>query len=150
MMNFNHQHTVLVLDDEVGPRQAIRVILEGKYNVLTCSDPQEAIDAVASGQVDVVLLDIKMPGIDGLSLLKALKELGPDVEIALITGYPSTESAIEAMQHGAYDYIIKPFDKDRIVQVVQTGIILRTKKKLHNNLTSNLISTLFEKFPHKK
>lgn len=139
-------NTVLVIDDDFGPRQAIQMILQGKYNVLTCDDPQKAIDVISAGDVDVVMLDIKMPNIDGIELLKAIRSTGAEVEVALITGFPSMQSAVEALQYGAYDYVIKPFDKDKIKDVVRRGIMRRTQKKLEKNFSSLLMSEIFEKF----
>lgn len=150
MFRHKNSNTILVVDDEIGPREALRMILQRNYNVLTCDDPQEAIDIVSSGNVAVVMLDIKMPKIDGLKLLKAMKAVGLDIEVVLITAYPSTESAIQAMQYGAYDYIIKPFDKDRIRNVVHKGIIRRTQRRLQRNMASNLISEIYQKLSHKE
>lgn len=137
-------NTVLVVDDEFGPRQAIRVILQNKYNVLTCDNAREAMDIVCSGAVDVVLLDIRMPEMDGLELLKQMKAADVDIEVALLTGYPSTQSVIKAMEYGAYDYIIKPFDKDKIKEVVQEGITKKNRRKSREKLTSQLLSKAFE------
>lgn len=142
--------TVLVVDDDLGPREAIRMILQDKYNVLTCDNPQEVLSIVSSDRADVVMLDIKMPKIDGIKLLKEMKAVNPRVEVVLITAYPTMQSAIEAMQYGAYDYVIKPFDKEKIEQVVRRGIIRRTQKKLEKDITSSLISEVYRKPPRKK
>ena len=150
MFRLKNTNTILVVDDEVGAREALRMILQNKYNVLTCSDPQEAMDIVCSGKVDIVMLDIKMPKINGIKLLKAMKAIAQDIEFVLITAYPSTESAIEAMRSGAYDYIIKPFDKKRIEEVVKKGIVRRTQRKLEKNMDSHLLSDIYKKFSHKK
>jgi len=149
MLHFKNSRTILVVDDEVGPREALRMILQNKYNVLTTENPQEAMDTVSSGSVDIVLLDIKMPRINGLTLLKAMKAIAPDIEVVLVTAYPNTQSAIEAMEYGAYDYIIKPFDKDKIEAVVRKGIIRRTQRKLEKNMASNLMAEIYQRFCHK-
>lgn len=143
-------HTVLVVDDELGPRQAIEMILQRRYNVLTCEDPEEAMSIISSGKVDIVMLDIKMPKIDGLQLLKSMKSIAPDIQVVLITGYPSMQSAIEAVRYGAYDYIIKPFDKRQIEEVVRKGIVRRTQRKLEKSTVSNLMSEIYKKFSGKK
>lgn len=150
MLRFKNSNKILVVDDEIGPREALRMILQNKYNVLTTDNPQEAMDAVSSGGIDIVMLDIKMPRIDGLKLLKAMKAIAPDIEVVLVTAYPSTQSAIEAMQYGAYDYVIKPFDKDRIEEVVRKGIIRHTQRKLEKDLTSNLMTEIYKRFCHQK
>ena len=145
MFHFKNSNTILVVDDEIGPREALRMILQNRYNVLTTDNPQEAMDIVNSGQVDIVMLDIKMPRINGLKLLKAIKAVRPDVEAVLITAYPNTESAIEGMQYGAYDYIIKPFDKKKIEEVARKGIVRRTQRKLEKNMATDLISRIYRK-----
>jgi DNA-binding NtrC family response regulator len=149
MVRPKKSNTVLVVDDDLGPREAIRMILQDKYNVLTCDNPQEVLSIISSDRADVVMLDIKMPKIDGIRLLKEMKTINPRVEIVLITAYPTMQSAIEAMQYGAYDYVIKPFDKEKIEQVVRRGIIRRTQKKLEKDITSSLISEVYHK-PHRK
>lgn len=150
MLRFKNANTILVVDDEVGPREALRMILQNRYDVITTDNPQEAMDIVSGRDVDIVMLDIKMPRIDGLKLLKAMKAVAPDIEAVLVTAYPSTQSAIEAMEYGAYDYVIKPFDKTKIEQVVQKGVIRHTQRRLEKNMASNLISELYQKFAHRK
>ncbi len=150
MLRFKNSNTILAVDDEIGSREALRMILQDRYNVLTTENPQEAMDIVSSQDADIVMLDIKMPRIDGLKLLKAMKAIATDIEVVLITAYPSTQSAIEAMQYGAYDYIIKPFDKKKIEEVVRKGIIRRTQRKLEKNMATELISEIYQKFCHKK
>ena len=145
MSRFKKPYTILVVDDEIGVREAIRMILQGKYNVLTSDDPHEAMDIISSVEVDIVMLDIKMPKIDGLKLLKAMKAAAQDIEIALITAHPSTQSAIEALRYGAYDYVIKPFDKEKIEKVVHKGIIRRTQRKLEKDMAANLMVEIINK-----
>ena len=145
-----NMHTVLVVDDEIGPREALRMILQNKYKVIATDNPQEVMDIVSSKIVAVVMLDIKMPKVDGIKLLKEIKVIAKDTEIVLITAYPSVQSAVEAMQYGAYDYVIKPFDKEKIKEVVNKGIIRCTQRKLERNMASNLMSEIYEKFSEDK
>ena len=143
-------NTVLVIDDEAGVCQAVRMFLKKRYNVLTTDNPQEAVEIISSREVDVVMLDIKMPNLDGIKLLKVIKGLGRDTEIALITGYPSLQSAIEALRYGAYDYLIKPFDKGKIEQVVRNGIIRRKQRKLEKDTASKLMTEVYKKLSREK
>lgn len=116
------ERKILVVDDEVGPREAIRMVLKGRYNVLTASNAKEALNIFSKDRLDLVLLDIKMPGRDGISVLKDIKQIDPDTEVILITAYASVETAREAIRLGALDYLIKPFDKDDVINVVERGL----------------------------
>jgi DNA-binding NtrC family response regulator len=78
----------------------------------------------------------------GLNLLKTIKSADSHIEVLMITGFPNTDSAIEAMKNGAYDYIVKPFDKEKIEQAVKKGIIRRTQNKLQNSLFFTLMKEL--------
>ncbi len=138
------RNTILVLDDEIGPQEAIRMILKDKYNVFTSSEPAQAIELIRSQNVDVLLLDIKMPKVDGLKFLKAVKEAGVNIEVILITGYPSANSAIEAMHCGAYDYIVKPFNSEKIQEVVAQALTFRLQKKIKTGIISGLVSEVYK------
>lgn len=118
----DEERKILVVDDEVGPREAIRMILKGRYNVMTASDAKEALDIFSKDRLDLVLLDIKMPERDGISVLKDIKQKDPDTEVILITAYATVETAREAIRLGALDYLIKPFDKDDVINVVERGL----------------------------
>ncbi|MBI4435788.1 MAG: response regulator [Candidatus Omnitrophica bacterium] len=117
--------TVLVVDDEEGPREALRMILKDRCSVLTAKDEGEALFRITQENVDVdiVALDIRLGQEDGIGVLQAIKRVAPDVEVFLITGYPTIDSAIRAMRCGAYDYVVKPFDKNMVREVVRRGIL---------------------------
>ena len=137
------KHTILIVDDELGVRQALKMILSAKYNVLTASDAKTALEAVNKDKnIEVAALDMKLVESDGLSLLKSIKKANPDIEVLMITGFPSTDTAVEAMQHGAYDYVMKPFNKAKIEEAIQKGIVRRTQDKLQKSLFSTLMKEL--------
>lgn len=142
VMKVGKDITILVVDDDAGPREAFRMILKDRYTVLTAEDAQEALNKITQTNIDIVALDIKMPGMDGLQLLHKIKSSQPEIEVLLITGYPSVQTAIEAMHHGAYDYIIKPFDKERILEVVNKGVIRRRQAQLGKSMMSSLIEEI--------
>ena len=111
---------VLVIDDEVVVCASCRRILSGEgYQVDCRQDPGEGLQAAAGGGYDVILLDIVMPEIDGLELLKKIKNAGIDSEVVIITGYGTVETAVEAMKLGAADYLGKPFTPDELVVVLR-------------------------------
>ncbi len=107
--------SVLIVEDDDSMRDLLRKILTDEgYRVNTAGDGTTALTMVKQTPVDVVLSDVKMPGLDGLELLKAVKQLTPGTYVAIMTAFGTIDSAVEAMKHGAYDYISKPFKIDEI------------------------------------
>ncbi len=108
---------VLVVDDEEVVRLGYRRVLSGDgFTVMAAEDGAEALSLMAGRRFDVVLLDLRMPGMDGLALLRAIKERWPECEVVVVTGYPSIESAKEAVRLGAYDYLMKPVVPDAVIR----------------------------------
>jgi DNA-binding NtrC family response regulator len=115
--------TVLVVDDEEVIRDSCRQALQKVgFRVVTAGDGFGALRAVSQHTPDVVLLDLKMPGIDGTDLLQRLRCQHPELEVVIITGYSSVGSAVECMRLGAYDYLPKPFDTDALRLVVGRAV----------------------------
>src|SRR5215216_3111227 len=114
--------TILVVDDEQLIRWSLasRLSDEG-YKVLEAETGAEAVKRAREG-VDLVLLDFRLPDSDGLSILKQLKEHDPETLVILLTAYSSVNTAVEAMRHGAYHYVNKPFDLDAIVLLVEKAL----------------------------
>ena len=121
--------TLLIVDDEEGPRESLRMILKDRCSILTAQNPHEALERLTQQGVDVdlVALDIKLGSQNGIEVLKVMKQMAPDVEVFLITGFPSVETAIEALKHGAYDYVLKPFDAQVVRDVVRRGILRQSQ-----------------------
>ena len=117
--------TILVVDDENGVRQSFNMVLKDKYNVLLAETGQEAMDIFRKNSVDLILLDILLPDIDGLDLLSKLVETDPSTEIIMVTAVNEIQSAVKAIKLGAYEYIIKPF----VVDDVLTGIRRALEKR---------------------
>jgi DNA-binding NtrC family response regulator len=112
------KNTVLIIDDEVGPRESLRIILKPLYEVHTASGGEEALRFVQNKDIDVVTLDLSMPGLSGIDLLKEIKKLRPNTEVIVITGYGTLNNAQEAVRFGAGDLISKPFDVAQIISIV--------------------------------
>jgi DNA-binding NtrC family response regulator len=117
--------TVLVVDDEIGPRESIRAILKPEYKVLVATEGEQAVRLVTDSPVDVVLLDLRMPGVSGIRVLERIKEINPDVEVILITGYASYETVLEALRLHAFDYIPKPFNIPHLRDMVKRAVTRR-------------------------
>lgn len=113
---------ILVIDDEMAPRESIRMVLKGRYNVATATGALEGIAMMSERPVDLVVMDIKMPKMDGITALQEIKKKHPDTEVVLLTAYASLETARDAIRFGAFDYLLKPFDKDDIISVVEKGL----------------------------
>ena len=113
---------VLVVDDERGPRESLRLILGYHFRVMTAENGEQALETLRRDPVDVVTLDLKMPGLSGPESLARMRELDPDIEAVIVTGYGSFESAVEVLRLRAFDYITKPFDAEAILEVVRKAV----------------------------
>jgi DNA-binding NtrC family response regulator len=113
-----NKEAILVVDDEVGPRESLRMILKPLYEVHTASGGEEALRFIQNKDIDVVTLDLKMPGLSGIEILKEIKKLKPDMEVIVITGYGTLNNAQEAIRFGAGDFISKPFNVPDIISIV--------------------------------
>ncbi|MFI4940056.1 MAG: response regulator [Burkholderiales bacterium] len=118
---------ILIVDDEeVVRRSHLRLLANGERNVETVWNGADALREMERDTFDLVLLDLRMPGMDGMSVLKTIKEKWPESEVVVITGYPTVETATEAIRLGAYDYLVKPVDPAQVIEVADSAI--RQKK----------------------
>ena len=119
--------TILVVDDELSMREFLKILLEKEgYEVFTASETTSAIDLIQGHTFDLVISDIKMPGIGGLSLLERIKEINSSIPVIMITAFASPEKAVIAMKSGAFDYITKPFKVDEIINIIKSAISTAT------------------------
>ncbi|MEA3438163.1 MAG: sigma-54 dependent transcriptional regulator [Thermodesulfobacteriota bacterium] len=121
------KRSILIVDDEMDMLQLLKRSLEPDLNceVKTALSGEQALRLLENKMFDLVLADIKMPGMDGLELLELIKRENPDITVLMMTGHGDVETAVEAMKSGAYDYITKPFDHD--------ALVLRLEKALERN-----------------
>jgi two-component system response regulator AtoC len=113
---------VLIADDEINIRRVLEAILKRDgYEVVTAANGEEALSRMSRG-IHTVITDLKMPGVDGMQLLRSLSADHPDVPVVMITAHGSVESAVEAVKLGAFDYVEKPFDQEQIRQVVSKAL----------------------------
>jgi FixJ family two-component response regulator len=111
---------ILVLDDEQVVLDSVsRVLEEEDYQIKTCRKADEAIEAIKKEPYDILITDMKMPGMDGLQAMEALTEIDPDLSMIMLTGYATINSAVQAMKLGAVDYIKKPFTPEQLTELVQ-------------------------------
>jgi DNA-binding NtrC family response regulator len=121
---------ILVVDDEVGMCDFLRYLLEGEgYEVDDANSAAESLAKLAESAYDLVLADIKMPGMDGLEMLRQIKELDENTVVIVMTGYSSLETAIKAIKYNAHNYLTKPFDDpDAVLAAVENGLAERREK----------------------
>ena len=115
---------ILIVDDEEVVRRSFSRVLDGAdCRTESAVDGEEALQALARKRFDVVLLDQRMPGTDGMAVLKAIKARWPDSEVVMITGYPNVETAKEAVRLGAFDYLAKPVAPDAVIHVTRNAAL---------------------------
>ena len=122
----NEKGRLLVVDDEPIVRDSLsKWFHEEGYDVGTAESAAEALTRITEGRWDAALVDIKMPGTDGIELQRRLHEIAPELIVIIMTGYASVDTAVEALKNGAYDYVTKPFDPDDIAHVVRNALAHR-------------------------
>ncbi len=113
---------ILVVDDELSMREFLKILLEKEgYQVTTAADASQAIAFLKADPIDLVISDVRMPGIGGLTLLEKIKETNQALPVIMVTAYASPENAVQAMKEGAFDYITKPFKVDEILSIIQSA-----------------------------
>jgi DNA-binding NtrC family response regulator len=128
---------ILVVDDEEVVRLShIRTLASIHCNVEVVRDGPEALRVMEQRPADVVLLDLRMPGMDGMAVLKEIKQRWPETEVVVITGYPTVETAKEAVRLGAFDYLAKPVGPDEVINVAN-GAMTQKKWALHRDKTES-------------
>jgi DNA-binding NtrC family response regulator len=116
--------TLLVVDDDPGVRRAVtRVLHRAGFEVHACADGKSAIDTLASVAVDTVVTDFSLPDITGVDLLRHLRGLDNEVPVILMTGGPAMDTAIQAIESGACQYLMKPLDSNELVTLVEKGVL---------------------------
>jgi two-component system response regulator HydG len=115
--------TLLVADDDPGLRESLeRTLTREGYRVVLASDGRAALERVQAGGVDLIVTDLRMPGLTGLELLRAAKAIMPDVDVILLTAFGTVEEAVQAMKDGAYDFLTKPFRREQLIKLVDKAL----------------------------
>jgi len=131
---------LLVVDDEPDMLRLLSMIIKEKtpYEVATTNNPLEALELVKNGEFDLVIADLKMPGLDGIELLESLKRFDEDIPVIIITAYGTVEAAVETINKGAFDFITKPFRKEQILFTIEKALkwlrLQRENKMLREKL----------------
>src|SRR5881296_4493359 len=120
---------ILVVDDDPGVRESFRLILEDHYDVLDVPDGPRALDVASASQIDLVLLDIRLPGMDGIEVLERIKAIDEAVEVILVTAVKTVRTAVAAMKLGAFDYLTKPFEEEELLSLVRRAVEKRSLER---------------------
>ncbi len=137
---------ILIVDDEPHMCESLKELLSGNnYEIHTSHDGREATEQLSRMNVDIVLLDIVLPGMDGFKVMEHIKDRGLNTIVIVMTGNASVESAIEALRKGAYDYLRKPFEFDELLKTIKNAL---EQKDLESdlNLAKNDITESEERF----
>jgi len=121
--------TILIVDDDKSIRYSLKRMLEEHFSILTAQNGEEGLMRMKESSPDLIIMDIKMPGRSGIEVLKEMKSIDPKSLVILMTAYGTTETTIEAMKFGAFDYILKPFPIPQMKELVQKAIALRKLMK---------------------
>src|SRR2546428_183829 len=113
---------VLVIDDEIGPRESLRMLLKPNYQVHTASCVEAGLKLLKEKPADTIVMDIRMPGLTGIEGLRKIREIDPHLSVIMLTGFGALETAKEALRLGANDYISKPFDAREMREVIGRNV----------------------------
>ena len=129
------QLSILVVEDEEGPREALKMVLSPYFNLYTVDSAEVALEVLKRQPIDLVTLDLKLPGQQGFELLEQIRHEGQEVEVIIITGYGTLQSAMDAIRHGVAAYILKPFNVAELLGVVNRTLERRKRiSSLHKGL----------------
>jgi len=132
------QGSILIVDDEAGPRESLRMILKPIYQIYTAANGKEALALIQKENIDLVTLDLNMPGLSGIDVLKEIKKIRSDVEVIIITGYGTLKNAQEVIRYGAGDFISKPFNVADIISIISKSFERRNYNLKINNLIQQI------------
>lgn len=135
-----HPAHLLIVDDEPSVRTVLKRILQKQYCVTTAANGEEALQKLAANAYDLLLLDLKMGGIEGLEVLKAARGKDPEIIVIILTAYGALDSAVEALRLGAFDYIFKPAASDLLRERVAEGIRRRNRALQQRALLQQIAS----------
>jgi PAS domain S-box-containing protein len=133
---------VLVVDDELGPRESLRMILKPRYDIVTADSGEAALQTLPGFHPDLVFMDIKMPNMDGIELLQRIKRVDPSIEVVMITAYASLDTVKNALTHGAFEYLIKPFSRQDLEETARRALSRRQADQGTRSQLSSLVEEM--------
>ena len=125
------KRTILIVDDELGARESLAVILEDNYQVISVASGKEALEVMKKVPVDLLLLDVNMPEMDGIEVLKKVKALDGEIDVVMVSALNTARKAVDAIKFGAYDYITKPYEPE---EILSTAAQVMERRNLYREL----------------
>ena len=131
---------ILAVDDEPDMLKLLSMIVREKtpHQIVTTNNPLEALEIVKQGSIDMVIADLKMPGLDGSELLEAVKAVDKEIPVVIITAFATEEAAAETLEKGGFDFIIKPFRKEQILTTIDKAIKWTQMQRENRELRAKL------------
>jgi len=133
---------ILVVDDELGPRESLRMILKPSYEIVTAESGEAALKTLGAFHPDLVFMDIKMPQMDGIELLQRIKRADPSIEVVMITAYASLDTVRNALTHGAFEYLIKPFSRQDLEETARRALARRQTEQGTRSQLATLVEEM--------
>ena len=140
-------HPILVVDDEAAILLSVDTVLQmaGLNNILTCQDARLVMNLLAARPVEVMLLDLNMPHLDGRELLRQINQAFPEIPVVVVTGAVEVETAVQCMKSGAFDYVVKPVEDERLVSSVHRAMAFRELRRENLALKQHILSDVLER-----
>ena len=132
--------SILIIDDEIGPRESLRMLFKDDYKVFPAYSGQEGIEILKNNTVEIVILDLKMPGMSGIETLEKIREIDEKIPVIILTGYGTMDTAKRAIHLGAVEFLSKPFDINAMVQIVSGAVNKRKLFLESERLSEDLLS----------
>ena len=133
--------SILIVDDEESVRDSLyNWFIEDGFRVACAENAKKALTILESDQFDIILADIKMPGMDGLEMLRRIKSIKPDSIVIVMTAFATVDTAVKALKDGAYDYVTKPFDPDDLTHLIRNATKQISLADENENLKKKVIS----------
>ncbi len=117
-----NKKSILIVDDDIAHRTMLRILLDWEYQIHEADSGTAAIDKIEDHPVDLIIMDVRMPGISGLEALESIKTLNPKIPVVMMTAYGSSKASDEARKKGAFDFLTKPFDFDELRQTIEKAV----------------------------
>ena len=140
------QGNILIIEDEPGPALALKMILKPYYQVYSAERGEAALEILKTTPIDVVSLDLRMPGLSGMPLLAKIKAHDPDIEVIIITGYGSLETAVESINLKVFSYVAKPFDVLEILETTKRALQKRRNLQRLRHIKEEFFANLTHEF----
>lgn len=141
-MGMDSRASLLIVDDERGPTESLRMVFKSEYEVFTAPGGQEALEILHARPIDVVTLDLRMPGMPGIEVMEQIKRHDPDIEIIVVTGYASLDSAVRGLRNRVFDYVTKPFDVPQISDLVHRAVLRRREAQRARRAKDDFLANL--------